>query len=333
MIQSTRNFDSGLSRRACLRTLCAAAAATLGAPASRAQESRAVRIVVPLPVGNAIDVSIRMLADGLRATTSRNYVVDNKPGAGGLIGAAEVAKAKPDGGTLLITTSGHLLNAVLHTKMPYDVIRDFTPISQLAVAPAYVVLVRTESRFKTLSDVLREAKARPGAVSYGSYGTGNPTHVIGAMFARAASAELVHVPYRGSPVQDFLGGQFDLLWLGALTSVQMIQDGQARPLAVTSPRRIAEMPDVPTLTELGHGGGVDLPAWMGVWGPPKMAPELVRSIYSDFATASQNPVYQAFLKKNVGAPVSMPPRQFASFNVEELARYRRDLTPLKIQID
>lgn len=291
-----------------------------------------VRIVVPLPVGNPIDASVRMLAEGLRAATGRNYVVDNKPGAGGLIGAAEVAKAKPDGTTLLITTSGHLLNAVLHTKMPYDVIGDFTPISQLAVAPGYVVLVRPDSRFKTLADVVREAKTRPGAISYGSYGPGNPTHVIGAMFARAANADLVHVPYRGSPVQDFLGDLVNLMWLGALTSMQMIQDGQARALAITSPHRIAELPDVPTLTELGYAG-VDLPAWSGLWGPPKMAPELVRSIYSDFTSAARRADYQAYLKKNVGVPVSMPPQQFAAFNVEELARYRRDLTPLKIQLD
>jgi tripartite-type tricarboxylate transporter receptor subunit TctC len=298
----------------------------------RAQDSRIVRIVVPLPVGNPVDAGIRMLADGLRTTTGRNYVVDNKPGAGGLIGAAEVAKAKPDGGTLLMTTSGHLLNAVLHTRMPYDVISDFTPISQLAVAPAYVLLVPTASRFKTLADVMREAKARPGTVSYGSYGAGNPTHVIGAMFERAAHAELVHVPYRGSPIQDFLGGQFNLLWLGALVAMQMLQDGQVRALAVTSPQRIAELPDVPTLTELGYPG-VDLPAWMGLWGPAKMAPDLVQSIYTDFASASRRGDYQAFLRKNVGAPVSMPPQQFAAFNVEELARYRRDLAPLNIRID
>lgn len=273
-----------------------------------------------------------MLADGLRATTGRNYVVDNKPGAGGLIGAGEVAKAKPDGGTLLITTSGHLLNAVLHTKMPYDVIGDFTPISQLAVAPGYVVLVRTDSRFKTLSDVLREAKARPGTISYGSFGSGNPTHVIGAMFARAANVELVHVPYRGSPLQDLLGGQINLMWLGSLTSMQMIQDRQVRALAVTNPRRLPEIPDVPTLAELGYDG-VDLPAWSGLWGPAKMAPELVQSIYSDVASASRRADYQAFLQKNVGVPVNMPPQQFAAFNVEELARYRRDLTPLNIQID
>lgn len=291
-----------------------------------------VRIVVPLPVGNPIDASVRMLAEALRASTGRNYVVDNKPGAGGLIGAAEVAKAKPDGGTLLITTSGHLLNAVLHTKMPYDVISDFTPISQLGVAPGYVVLVRPDSRFKTLADLLREAKARPGAISYGSYGPGNPTHVIGAMFARAVNADLVHVPYRGSPVQDFLGGLIDLMWLGALTSMQMIQDGQARALAITSPRRIAELPNVPTLTELGYDS-VDLPAWSGLWGPPRMAPELVQSIYSDFAAASRGADYRAFHQKNVGVPVNMPPQQFAAFNVKELARYRRDLTPLNISLD
>lgn len=332
MIQFTPSFDFDLSRRACLRSLCAAAATVSAAPASRAQDSRVVRIVLPLPVGNSVDAAVRMLADGLRATSGRNYVVDNKPGAGGLIGAGEVAKAKPDGTTLLITTSGHLLNAVLHAKMPYDVISDFTPISQLAVAPAYVVLVRTESRFKTLSDVMGEVKARPGSIGYGSYGAGNPTHVIGAMFARAANADLVHVPYRGSPIQDFLGGQFDLLWLGALTAMQMVQDRQVRVLAVTSPRRLAELPDVPTLTELGYPG-VDLPAWMGLWGPPKMAPDLVQSVYSDFATASRRAEYQAYLAKNVGAPVSMPPARFAAFNVEELARYKRDIGPLNIRID
>lgn len=332
MSHPTRSFDFGLSRRACLRTFGAVATAALAAPAARAQDARTVRIVLPLPVGNSVDASVRMLADGLRATTGRNYVVDNKPGAGGLIGAGEVAKARPDGGTLLITTSGHLLNAVLQSKMPYNVITDFTPISQLAVAPGYLLLVRTDSRFKTLADVLREAKARPGSVSYGSFGVGNPTHVIGAMFARAAGADLVHVPYRTSPVPDFIGGQIQLMWLGALTSMQMLQDGQARALAFTGPRRMAELPDVPTLVELGHDG-VDLPAWSGLWGPPKMAPDLVQSIYADFTTAARRADYQAFLKKNVGVPVSMPPQQFAAFNVDELARYQRDLKPLNIQID
>jgi tripartite-type tricarboxylate transporter receptor subunit TctC len=332
MIPSTRNSDSGLSRRACLRTFCAAAAATLGAPALRAQDARTTRIVVPLPAGNAIDASVRMLADGLRATTGGNYVVDNKPGAGGLIGAGEVAKAKPDGRTLLLTTSGHLLNPVLRSTMPFDVINDFTPISQLAVAPGYVVLVRAGSRFKTLADVLKEAKARPNGVSYGSFGPGNPTHVIGAMFAHVANLELVHVPYRGSPLTDLLGGQIDLMWLGSLASMELIQDGRVRALAVTHPRRLPEIPEVPTLTELGYGG-VDLPAWSGLWGPPKMAPELVKSIYTDVASASRHPDYQTFLRKNVGVPVNMPPQQFATFNVQELARYRRDIAPLNIRID
>lgn len=330
-MQPVFNFRPGLSRRACLRTLGAAAATALGSPALLAQETRFVRMVVPLPVGNPIDVSVRKLCEGLADTTRRNYVVDNKPGAGGLIGAGEVAKAKPDGGTLLITTSGHLLNAVLRPKMPYDVIKDFTPISELAVAPGYIVLVRGASRFKTLADVLSEAKARPNAVTYGSYGPGNPTHVMGAMFARAVNAEILHVPYR-EPLTDFLGGRFDLLWLGALVAMQMIQDSQARALAVTSPQRLPELPNVPTLTELGYPG-VDLPAWMGVWGPPKMAPALVQSIYADLASASQRADYQAFLKKNVGAPISTTPQEFAAFNVEELARYKRDIAPLNIQVD
>ncbi|HZF83851.1 MAG TPA: tripartite tricarboxylate transporter substrate binding protein [Burkholderiaceae bacterium] len=319
-------------RRQCLKALALAPAAAMLSEVARGQAAgQVVRLVVPFPGGNPVDALARSLAEALRQTTGRTYVVDNRPGAAGTIGSSDVARAKPDGTTLLFTTGGHLANAVLHSKMPYDVTRDFTPITQLQVSPGFVMLVRQDSRFKSVADVIREAKAKPGTISYGSWGAGNSTHVAGAMFARAAGIELLHVPYKGSPLQDFLGGHVDITWFSTLLSLQMIQEGKARALAVGYERRVPELPDVPTLAELGIRNA-DLPAWSALYGPPGMPGALVQAIHAEVVTASRQPAYLAAMKY-AGTVVNMPPAQFARFNEEELARYRRDLTPLGISVD
>lgn len=333
MAQFDRTFDSlGRQRRHWLKALALAPASAILSQAARAQSSpQVVRLVVPFPGGNPVDGIARALAEALRQTTSRTYVVDNRPGASGVIGSGDVARARPDGATLLFTTGGHLANAVLHSKMPYDVTRDFTPITQLQVSPGFVMMVRPDSRFKSVADVIREAKARPGTISYGSWGAGNPTHVVGAMFARAAGIDLLHVPYKGSPLQDFLGGHVDITWFSTLLSLPMIQEGKARALAVGYEQRVPELPDVPTLAELGIRNA-ELPAWSALYGPPGMPGALVQAIYSEVVAASRQPSYLAAMKY-VGSVVNMPPAQFARFNEEELARYRRDLTPLGISVD
>jgi tripartite-type tricarboxylate transporter receptor subunit TctC len=295
-------------------------------------QSDVTRIVVPLPAGNPIDALARALSESLRAAGKRSYIVDNKPGAGGIIGTAEVARAKPDGSTLLFTTAGHNTNAVLHANMPFDVRRDFTPITQLAVAPGFALLVRAESRFKTLDDVLREARAKPGTVSYGSWGQGNTTHLIGALFARAAGLNLLHAPYKGSPIPDVLAGHVDLTWFNTSSSQQLIEEGKLRALAITWPTRVSALPNVPTLSEFGLKD-VDLPSWTGLYGPARMSPSLVQSIYAEVVAASGRPEYVTALRTGGTIVSNVPPQQFAEINVAELRRYQRDIIPLGIKLD
>jgi tripartite-type tricarboxylate transporter receptor subunit TctC len=192
--------------------------------------------------------------------------------------------------------------------------------------------VRADSRFKTLADVISDAKAKPGAISYGSWGIGNTTHLIGALFARSAGVDLLHVPYKGSPLQDFLGGHVDLTWFSSSLSLQMIQEGKVRPLATTWSRRTNELPNVPTLGESGLKD-VTLPAWSGLYGPPGMSAALVQSIHADVETASRRPEYVATMKTLGVSVTNLPPAQFAARNAEELRRYQRDIAPLGIRLD
>jgi tripartite-type tricarboxylate transporter receptor subunit TctC len=325
------SFDTSPTRRALLRAAAAAVGGSLIGRAGYAQDET-VRIVVPFPAGNPIDAGARILAENLRAVTRRNYIVDNKPGAGGIIGTAEVARAKPDGATLLFTTGGHNTSAVLYSKLPFDVVRDFTPITQLTVAPGFALLVRSESRFKSLADVLSEAKAKPGTVSYGSWGPGNTTHLIGALFARAAHVDLLHVPFKGSPLQDVMGGHVDLTWFNTSNSQQLVDEGKMRALAITWPSRLPEMPNVPTLAELGFKD-VDIPAWTGLFGPARMPAPLVQSTHADVVAAARRPEYAAFIKTSRVIATNVTPQQFAQLNAEELRRYQRDIAPLGIRLD
>lgn len=334
MIQiGTRSEWVDHRRRAWLKTAAAASAgALLGGTAWSQDSPQVVRLVVPYPAGNPLDAMARTFAESMRLTTKRNFVVDNKPGASGIIGTAEVARAKPDGSVLLLTVSAHNIIPVLYSKLPFDVTKDFTPITQLAVSPGFALLVRPGSPFKTVADVVRQAKERPEAISYGSFGAGTTTHLIAAMFARAAGIDLLHVPFRGSPLTELLGGHIDLTWIGTSTSQQLIQEGKVRALAISWPSRIPELPDVPTLAESGYKD-VDIPAWSGVYGPPGMPASLVQSIHADIVSASRRPEY-ATAMKTMGATISnLAPQQFASLNAEELRRYKKDLAPLGIRLD
>jgi len=308
------------------------AATALVASAASAQPSPdVVRIVVPFPAGNALDASARMLAESLRRITKRQYFVENKPGAGGLIGTAEVARAKPDGSVLLFTTGGHSTNAVLYTKLPYDSLRDFTPITLLTSAPGFVVLVRTDSPYKDLGQLIKDAHARPGTVSYASWGTGNTTHLIGELFARSAGIKVLHVPYKASPISDILGGHVDYTFM-ASSLAPLIQEGKARALAISSEQRVKEMPAVPTLRELGIKD-VDIPAWSGLLAPAGLSLQAAAVLQREVAAAAQRPEYQAFLKTSGGRLVLSTPVQFSSYLASEIQNYRKQLAPLGIRMD
>lgn len=312
-----------------LSALCAAAVPWIAA----AQDSGSVvRMVVPFAAGNALDAAARALADSLHKTTGRQVIIDNKPGAGGLIGTAEVARAKPDGSVLLFTTGGHTTNAVLYTKLPYDSLRDFTPITQIDKSPGFVLLVRADSPYKSVEQLVQAAKAKPGTISYGSWGTGNTTHLIGELFNRSAGVDLLHVPYKGSPLTDFLGGHVELTFLGSSLAQPLLQEGKVRALAISSDRRAPNLPEVPTFVELGIKD-VNIPAWSGLFAPRGMSPAAAAALQREVAVAVQRPEYLANMKILATTPVASTPEQFAAYVSSEIERYKKQLQPLGIRLD
>ena len=201
-----------------------------------------VRIVVPFAAGSSTDPLARQVAETLREINGHNYLIDNKPGASAVIGTAEVAKAKPDGNALLMTTGGHATNAVLYEKLPFDPLRDFTSISQLTQSAGFLLMVPPTSPYKTLEQLLAAARANPGKLTYGSAGIDNTTHLAGALFERAAGIKLVHVPYKGTPMNDLMAGHIDMLFWGVGFAAPIVKGGKAGAIALAGDKRTRRCP-------------------------------------------------------------------------------------------
>ncbi|MBA2962159.1 MULTISPECIES: Bug family tripartite tricarboxylate transporter substrate binding protein [Ramlibacter] len=311
----------------------AAAAIAVASFASVAWAQQTVRVVVPFAAGSSTDLLARQLTDALRKVNGNTYVIDNKPGASGIIGSSEVNKAKPDGATLLLTTGGHITNAVLYEKLPYEPIGGFTPISQLTSTAGFLLMVPANSPYKTLEQLIAAAKAKPDTVSYGSAGNGNTTHLAGALFEKSAGLKLIHAPYKGSPMNDLVAGHIQMLFWGSSFATPIVKDGKAHALAIAGEKRIAELPNVPTLNEKGIQG-VDVPAWAGLFGPPGMAPDLAGKIQREVATAMKSPAFiQQFAATPGSSRLASTPAQFSEAIDKEVARLKRDVTPLGIRMD
>ncbi|MBN9428660.1 MAG: tripartite tricarboxylate transporter substrate binding protein [Burkholderiales bacterium] len=296
-----------------------------------AQGSDLIRIIVPIGAGNPFDASARALAGALAKVTGKSVIVENKAGAGGRIATAEVAKAKPDGATLLFTTAGHATNAGLYDNLSYDPVKDFTPVTMVTQSSGFALLVLSGSPYKTVQDLIKAAKEQPDHITYGSFGNGNTTHVIGAMFARAAGARLVHVPYK-SPVNDFLGGHVNMVFMGASTALPLLKDGRVRALAISSEKRDPDFPDVPTFRELGLRD-VDVPAWSAFLAPAGMPADRVEALYKQIAEAAKSPAYQNYLKISQAKLVLTPPQEFRKSLEAEVLRFKKELPELGIKGD
>jgi len=317
-----------LWRRAIAKALaCFLLAAPLAALAQKT-----VRVVVPFAAGSSTDQLARQLTESLRAVSGNTYVIENKPGASGIIGSSDVNKAKPDGLTLLMTTGGHATNAVLYEKLPYDALKGFTPISQLTVTAGFLLMVPASSPYKTLEELVAAAKANPGTISYGSAGSGNTTHLVGAMFEKAAGIKLIHVPYKSSPMNDLMAGHIDMLFWGSGFATPIVQQGKARALALAGDQRIDELPDVPTLNEKGYRG-VDVPAWAGLFGPPGMTAEVATRIQGEVAAAMQSPSFAKAFTTPGTSRLASTPAQFTESLTKEIARLQRDVSPLGIRME
>jgi tripartite-type tricarboxylate transporter receptor subunit TctC len=293
--------------------------------------SRPIRLIVPFAAGGATDLLARELGARLAERLGRAVVVDNRAGAGGVIGLDAGAKAAPDGYTLVMCSSSTLiLGPALGTKLPYDPLKSFTPISEAADIP--VVLVSHPSfPARTLPELMKVAKTKPGEYSYASNGTGTTTHVAGELLKRVAGIDLIHVPYKGggAAINDAIGGQVPLLLGAVSTPLPHIRAGRLHALGVTSPKRLRELPDVPTFAE--SLPGFEVRQWFGVCGPAGLPKPLVSKLNRELVDivgsfSSNERILRAGLE-----PVSSSPEKFAAYIRSELAKWTRLLKEMNIQ--
>jgi tripartite-type tricarboxylate transporter receptor subunit TctC len=313
-----------------MRRTVLAGTALLAAPAVFAQDNQ-LRIVVPFGAGSGTDNTMRVFAEAFRAATGRTAMIDNKPGGGTTIGTLEVSRARPDGGTVLYTTGGHTTNAVLMRKLPYDPIEGFMPITLLTRSQGFGLMVSGNSRFKTLDQYLAAARAEPGKITYGSSGIGNTTHVVGELFCRSAKVQLIHVPYKSTPINDAMAGTIDSFFVSPSLIMQYLQTGRLRMLGISSARRMPQVPDTPTFGE--YGIEADIPGWSGFWGPPRLPPATVDQLYRSILKAAHEKAFETFTRDNGAEIVGLPPAEFAAYVASEIERYKKVLPPLGIQID
>lgn len=276
-------------------------------------------MVVPFPAGGPTDIVARPLAKLLGDILKQQVYIDNRGGAGGSIGADVVAMAAPDGYTLLMGTVGtNAINATLYKKLPYNAITSFTPIATVASAPIAIV-VNAKAGFKTLADLISQARAKPGSINYGSAGNGTPGHLAGAMFCKAAGIKLTHIPYKGSApaVTDLIGGTIPLMFDPVQSILPHVLSGALIALAVTSLTRSRVLPNVPTVSESGIKG-FEATAWWAVFAPAQLPPEIKRRLASALESIVQSDSYARRLG-DIGVQTLNVP--LAPFQKKEIAKW------------
>src|ERR1700704_6498600 len=272
--------------------------------------SKSVHIFVPYAAGGGVDILARTLGDVVSRQWGQTVVVENRPGAGGVVASQALVASPPDGYTLIVVASGHATNPFLYPKIPYDTFKDFTPISLLASSPN-ILLVRTDSPFKTLGDMLAQARAKPGSLSYGMAGNGTSTHLAGELLKSLAKVEIVAIPYKGGgpAMNDLLGGQIPMSFNNGPESVGQISAGTVRALGVTTAKRAPFLPDVPTIAEAGVAG-YDTGVWWGLLGPAGMPAHVVAQLSRDFIAALKAPAVKDRLNTLGAAPIGSSPKEF-----------------------
>jgi tripartite-type tricarboxylate transporter receptor subunit TctC len=316
----TRQPVLRMRRRIVLATLLALAAAA-ATEAAEPFPTKPVKILVPYPAGGAVDIVARTLGQKLSEGWGQPVVVDNRPGAGGTIATQVVAKAPPDGYTLIIVASGHALNPLLYASLPYDTFKDFSSITELGYAPN-MLLVRSDSPFRSVADLVAAARAKPGSLSYGMAGVGTSTHLAGELFKHLARVDIVGVPYKGgAPVlNDLIGGQLPMSFNNVPESIGQIRAGAVRPLGVTTKERSPALPEVPSIAEAGVPG-YDTSVWWALIGPAGIAREVVEQLHRETVAALADPaIKQRFAELGAVAVGGTP---------EELDRHiRADMAAL-----
>ncbi len=307
--------------------LCAGMLLTLAVTAVQAQAypARPIRFVVPYAPGGPLDLIARAIGQKLTEATGQPVVVDNKPGAGGNIGADIVAKAAPDGYTIVMgAVATHAINPTLYPKIPYDPVKDFTPVAMVAVVPN-VLVVNPALPVKSVKELIDFAKARPSYLNFASGSTGSTGHLAGELFNALAGVQMVHIPYKGGApaMADLLAGQVQLMFDNLANALPQVKAGKLRALAVTTAQRSAFAPDLPTLAEAGVPG-FDLTTWFGIFLPGNAPRDIVLRLNTEINKALSAPDMRDRLEK-MGAepPANNTPERFAAFIKVEFDKYAR----------
>jgi tripartite-type tricarboxylate transporter receptor subunit TctC len=271
--------------------------------------SKPVYIFVPYSAGGAVDILTRTLGDVVSRQWGQSVVVENRPGAGGVLASQALVTSPPDGYTLIVVASGHPTNPFLYPKLPYDTFKDFTPISLLASSPN-ILLVRADSPFKSLGDMIAQARSKPGSLSFGHAGTGTSTHLAGELLKNLAKVDISAISYKGGApaINDLLGGQIPMSFNNGPESVGQLEAGTLRALAVTTASRAPFLPDVPSMAETVPG--YDTEVWWGLLGPAGMPPDLVAKLSHDFVAALNTDSVKQRLAKLGASPIGSSPEQF-----------------------
>ncbi len=294
-----------------------------------AQAARPIRLIVPYPPGGPLDTVARLLATAVKDSLGP-VLVDNKPGAGGNLGADLAAKAAPDGQTIVMgAVATHAINPWLFARLPYDPVRDFTPITRVAMVPNVLVMnAATADRLKinSVADLVAHARQNPGKLNYGSGGNGSAGHLAGEMFKTQAGLFIVHIPYAGgNPAQlGLLSGQVDLNFDNLASAAANIQAGRLKALAVTTASRASAMPDLPTVAEAGRTlglGNFDVGTWFGLFGPAGLPADVLARMNKAFVDALATPEVKARMAQLMAEPAPNTPAQFGAFVQAELAKY------------
>jgi tripartite-type tricarboxylate transporter receptor subunit TctC len=329
--------------RSVLRLAALALALAVVAPAARAQGSAAwpskpVRIVVPFTPGGTTDILARALAPELGKAFGQTFIVENKPGAGGNVGADVVAKSAPDGYTLVMGTVGtHAINPSLYPKMPYDAAKDFAPITLVAGVPNVLVVNPAKAASEGIKDVrslIAYARAHPGKLNMASSGNGTSIHLSGELFKTLTGTYMVHFPYRGSgpALLDLIGGTMDLMFDNLPSALPQIKSGKLVALGVTSSQRSAALPDVPTIAESGVPG-FEASSWFGLLAPAGTPPEIVNRIQQETAKALASPVLKERLLAQGAIPSGMAPAEFGRFIAAEAKKWAQVVKASGAKID
>lgn len=295
----------------------------LGTAQAQNYPSKTVRLIVPFAAGGSTDIMGRLVAQKLSESWGQQVIVDNRPGGSTVIGTDIVAKSAPDGHTLLVTPAPFTIVPSLLKKLPYDPAKDFAPITLINTTPL-VVIVHPGVPAKNIKELVALAKARPGVLNFGSSGSGGSNHLAGELFNAMANVKISHVPYKGNgpAMIDLLGGHIDMAYNGLTSALQHIKTGKLRALGVTSLKRSAALPDMPTLDEQGLKG-FQAVAWNGLTGPAGMPKAAVDRAASDVARLMKSPELAEFLKREGSDPVGSTTAEYTVFLTGEIAKWKK----------